>query len=121
MGSISGPSYPGSGGTEDAKFIRCIEGWEPQIHKLWCLCLENITREVHAIAQVEVGAGPVREFTTNYPAENRRRIPTIGQLSINGSVQFWGIPDFVRGIGLSFIPNMQVPTDLTVWGVNWYL
>ena len=53
------------------------------------------------------------EFTTDHLAENRRRIPIIGQLSINSSVQFLGIPDFSRGSGLSFLPNLQAPTDPT--------
>ena len=68
------------------------------------------------IAQVEVGAGTVGEFTTNYLAENGRRIPIIGQLCINGSIQFLGIPDFFRGSGLSFIEKLKSPTDSTGWG-----
>ena len=46
------------------------------------------------------------EFTTNYLAESGHRIPIIGKISINGSVQFLGIPDFVRDSGFSFIENL---------------
>ena len=65
--------------------------------------------------QVEASTGTVVEFRTNCLAENGHIIPNIGQLSINRSVQFWGIPDFVRGSGLSFIEKLQAPTDTTGW------
>ena len=67
-------------------------------------------------AQLEVGAGNMGGFTTNYLAENGRRIPIIGKLYINGSIQFLGIPDFFGGNGLSFIKNLKSPTDSTGWG-----
>ena len=77
MGYIRRSSDSGSGGTEDTKFVQCVDGGETQIHKLWCLGLDNITQEVHLTERVEVGAGTVGEFTTNYLAENGRRIPII--------------------------------------------
>ena len=113
MESIRRNSDPGNGGTEDNKFIWCVDGQGTQIHKLWCLSLVNVTRKVHLTVHVEVGAGPVGEFTTNYLARNGHRITIIGQLSINRSVQFLGIPDFVRGSGFSFIPSLQATTDTT--------
>ena len=100
MGSIYRPSNPGSGGTEDTKFIRCVDGREPQIHELWCLGLDNMTREVHPTAQVEVIAETVGEFMTNYLADKGRRISIIRQLSINGCVKILGITNFSRGSGL---------------------
>ena len=50
------------------------------------------------------------------PFWNGRIVSIIGQLSINGSVQFWGIPDFIRNHGLSFIKDLQAPTITTGWG-----
>ena len=55
----------------------------------------------------------MEEFTTNYLVKNGFRVLIIGQLSINESVQFLGIPNFVRGSGLSLIENLQAPTDPT--------
>ena len=52
----------------------------------------------------------------NYLAENRRRIPIIGQLSINHSVHFLGIRGHGGGSGLSFLTNLQAPADTTGWG-----
>ena len=59
MVSICGPSDTGSGGTEDTKLIWYVDGQDPQIHKLWYLGLDNITREVHTTAKLDVGAGLV--------------------------------------------------------------
>ena len=89
MGSICLTSNPGSGGTKDNEFVRCVNGQENQIHELWCLGLENITYKVHPTARVEVGAVTVGYFMTNYLSENGYRIPIFRQLSINGNIQFW--------------------------------
>ena len=102
MGFIHWHSDPGSRGTKDKKFIQCFYVRETQIHKLWCLGLEDITCKLHPTSRVEIGAVPVGEFINDYLAENGRRILIIRQKSINGSVQFLGIPDFIRGGGFSF-------------------
>ena len=115
MISIRRPSNPGSSSTEDTEFIRCVDGREPQIHKMWCLSLDSIYQEVHPTARVVVISGTVGEFTTDYLAENGCRISIIRQLSINYSVQFLGVPNFIRGSGLLFIPKFQAPADPTVW------
>ena len=116
MGSIRRPYYSVSGGTDDIDFIQCVDGREPQLHEMWCLGLDNVTRKIHLTAQVDIGAGTMGEFTTNCLAENGRIIPIIGKLSINGSVQFLGIPYFVINCGLSFIENLQASNVPTGWG-----
>ena len=103
MGSICWPSNPGSKSNEDTAFIQYIDGWDPHIHKIWCLVLENINCEVHPTAQVEVIPGTVREFVTDYPAGNGRRIQIIGKFSVNNSVQFLGVPNQGGGSVLPFI------------------
>ena len=115
MGSIRQPLNPGISSTKDTAYIQCVDGRESQIHKLWCLGLDNITREVHPTAQVEVVAGLVEDFTTNYLARKRRIILIIYQLYINGGVQFLGIPDFFGRSGLSFLLNLQAPAEPTCW------
>ena len=114
--SIHRPSNPGSGGTKDTKFIWWVDGREPQIHKLWCLRLDSITWEVLPTSQVEVVNGTMEEFTTDYLVKDGRRILIIGQLSINGSVRFLGITDFVRGSWLYFLTNLQAIAEATGWG-----
>ena len=83
---------------------------------MWCLSLDNVTQEIHPTVQVEVGARTVGEFTTNCLAGNGHRIPIIGKLSINRSVELLGIPNFVSNSGLSFIENLQASTVPTDWG-----
>ena len=65
MGYILRTSDSGSGDTKDVDFIWCVDGQEPQLHKMWCLGLDNVTREIQPTAQLEVGAGTVGQFTTN--------------------------------------------------------
>ena len=91
MGTTRRPSYSGSGGTEANDFIQWINGREPHIHELWCLGLDGIIRKFHPTARVELPAGTVREFVTNYLAENGRQIKIIWQISVNKIVQFLGL------------------------------
>ena len=98
-----------SRGSEDIDFIWYVDGRYPQLHKIWSLGLDNVTREIHSTERVEVDNGTVGDITTNYLAENGHRIPIIGRLYINGSVQFLSIPDFIRNSGLLFIENFKLP------------
>ena len=116
MGYIRRPSDSGRGGTKYVDLIPCVDGQEPQIHKMWCLGSNGVTHKIHPTERVEVGARTMGQFTTNYLAENGRRIHIIGKISINGSVKLWGIPNFVRNSRFSFIENLQSPTVPSGWG-----
>ena len=94
IGSIRWTSDSGSGSTEDVEFIRYIDGQDPQINKMWCLGSDGVTSKIHPKAQVEVAAGTVGQFTTNYISGNGRIIPIVGQLSINESVELLDIHCF---------------------------
>ena len=96
MESIRRSSNSGSGGTEDVDFIQCVDSQEPQIHNIWCLSSDGVTRKIHPTMQAEVAAGTVVQFKNNFLAENGCRIPIIGPNFISGSVQLLGIPDFFR-------------------------
>ena len=65
MGSIHSPSDSGNGGTEGVEFIRCVDGQESQMHKIWSIGSDGITREVHPTEQVDVSAGTVGRFLTD--------------------------------------------------------
>ena len=64
--SISWPSDSGSGDAEVPEFTRCVDGQDPQIHEVWDLGKDGVTREIHPTAQVYVSAGVSGEFVTNY-------------------------------------------------------
>ena len=113
MGTIRKPSDYGSGGSETSAFIQCINGRETQINELWCMGLDSIFREVHHIARVDILAGTIGEFFTNYLDLNGRRIAIIGKFSVNGSVQFLGFSDQTLGSGLPYIVNLLDKFDTT--------
>ena len=99
VGSISRPSNSGSGDEDGPEFIRCVDGRDPQIHEVRTFGEDGVMREVHPTARLDVGDGLVREFATDYLTEIWRRVPMFGINSINGSVQWLGVPDFLRTDG----------------------
>ena len=113
MVTIHRPWDSGSWGTDTTAFIQRINGWEPQINELWSLVLDGIYREVHPKARIEVPAGTVEEFVTNYLAENGRQIEIIGEIHINNSIQFLGFSDQAWGSGLPFISNLLAQVQAT--------
>ena len=115
IGTIYRPSDSGSRSTEATDFIQCINGREPKIHELWCLNLDGICREFHPTEHIEDTSGTVREFVTNYLAENGRQIPIIGQLSVNYRVQLLGLSDQAWVSGLPFIANILAHVESTGW------
>ena len=84
------------------------------MHEIWCLSSDRITREVHPTAQLDVSAGVIGQFLSDYLAENGRRIPILGQISINGSVEYLGIPDFHRTSEPFWDDNILAPSSS--WG-----
>ena len=112
--SIRLPYTSASGGVEGTEFIRCLYGQEPQIHEVWDFGSDGITREVRLTARVDVGAGFVGEFLSDYLTESGCRIPIISRISINGSVEHFGVPDFHRTGGTIWAANLLAPRSS--WG-----
>ena len=52
------------------------------------------------------------QFTTNKLAENGRIIPIIGQISINGSAELLGIPDFSEKVDCCLLKTCKHPICL---------
>ena len=92
------------------------------MHEVWALGFNRITREVHLIVQVDVGDGVVGQFSSEYLTENECRITILGKISMNGSVEYFGIPDFHRTDGPTWDDNFLDPCSS--WGdggtnLNW--
>ena len=113
MGPIRQPSDSGSGGTKGFEFIRCVDGREPQMQKIWSLGSDGVTSEFLPTARVDAGDGTVGQLSTNFFAGNGCRIPILSQIFINGSAKILGIPNFHRTSGPMFIENFQAPHDTT--------
>ena len=112
--SIGWPSDSGSGDAEGPKFIRCVDGREPQIHEVWAFVDDGVTREVHPNVRVDFYAGVVGEFLSDYLTESGCRIPIIRRISINGSVEYLGVPGFHRTGGTFWAANLLAPRSS--WG-----
>ena len=66
---------------------------------------DGFTHEVHLIARVDVGSGFVGKFATDYLVPSWRKVPMFGINSINESLKWLGVPDFLRNYGPS-IPQL---------------
>ena len=64
--SIRHQDNSGSGGEDESKFIRCVNGRQPKTHAVWTFGEDGANREVNPTARVDIGAGFVSEFATNY-------------------------------------------------------
>ena len=69
---------------------------------------------MHPYACIEIPAGTAGEFVTDYISENGRRNQIIGELPINGIVQFIRISE-IWGSRLPFITDPRVPDCFSVW------
>ena len=70
VGSIGWTSDSGSGDAKGPEFIRCVDVREPQIHEVWAFGDKGVTREVHLTARVDVSAGFVGEFASEFLTDN---------------------------------------------------
>ena len=115
VGVIRQPSNSGSRSDDRLDFIRCVGGREPQIHKLWTFPEGGITRKVRPFARVDVGDFSGDCFQAYYTTEERRRVTIFGQISINASIEWLGVPiPFYDTSGVPWIDNILVPE--LCWG-----
>ena len=76
------------------------------MHEVWDFGSNGITHDVHPTAQVDVSAGVVGHLLSDYLTENGRIILILSKISINGSIEYLGIPKLHR-------------TGGTIWDDNW--
>ena len=78
----------GRGGEIDIAYIRCIKGWDPEAFELWDFSEDGIC-EVHLYAWFQISDDFVGEtFNSNFLNVQEIRIPFLGCISVNGSVQW---------------------------------
>ena len=120
IGSICRPSYgTGKWAPYPIVFIQCINLREPMANELWSHGLDGLSRDFQPTSRVDILPGTDREFITKYFTNDRRHIRIIDKSSVNGSVQFTGIPE---GWGsssdiMTYIPNTTI-TVQTEGGVG---
>ena len=109
VGYIRQPYNSSSGDEYRPEFIQCVDGREPQIHEVWNFGEDGATREVHSKSQVDVRAGFVGKFATDYLTPSWRRIPMFGLNSINGIFQWLGVTDLPRTDGPPMTDDLLAP------------
>ena len=108
--AIHQPFNSGSGADDELDFIRCVGRIQPEIHKVWTFEDDGITPEVYIFACVDVGAFLVDCFGTNYLAGNGRRFPMYVRKSINESVKWLVVPNFLRNDRPPWADNILCPS-----------
>ena len=116
VGVIHQPFKYGTGADDGLEFIRCNGGQKPEIHEVWTFGDNGITPEVHTFVRVDVSAFIGDCFGTDYLTENGRRVPIFGRKSINGSIEWIGVPSFLRNDGPPWGENILCPSPR--WGVR---
>ena len=72
--------------------------------------------EVHPKERVDVGSRFVGAFVNNYLTPSRRRIPMLGVNSIDGSVQWLGVPALLSTNGTPWTFIILAPSPAWVTG-----
>ena len=80
------------------------------MHEIYCLGSDGVTREFHLTLQIYVRNETVGKIVTQYFTENGRRIPFIGQISVNRSAKLLGIPTDAWRCVFPFLDNVLGPT-----------
>ena len=109
VGVIRQPLKYDNGADDRLEFICCVGGREPQIHEFWIFAEDGIIREVHPFALIDVGNFSGDCFRTAYATEIGRRVSIYGRKSINGSVEWLGVPIPSCGTGVTWTENILVP------------
>ena len=109
VGDIRRPSVSGSVDEDRPYFIYCVDGRHPKIHDVWDFREAGITPEVHPTAHVDVGAFVGEFFATNYLTQTWRRVPMFVRKSMNVSVKWLGVPNFLRNSGPPWTLNLLSP------------
>ena len=82
--AILWPSDSGYGDSDRSKFVRCVDGREPEVHKVLIPGDDKITSKVHPTAQVYFVLWISRDFATNHFTKTGSRTSNFCKKIING-------------------------------------
>ena len=86
-----------------------LAGESPKSQNFGRFSKDVITHEVHPFARIDVSDFYGDFFQTDYSTEVGRRVALKGQRSINGSVEWLGIPAPFCDTGVAWTDNILVP------------
>ena len=107
--------FPGSDAAASSiKYIVCLNVRVPERYEVWSLNAQGV-REVHSIARVNlVDAFREDTFRSTFFNSRRCRIPFIGRISVNGSVEFIRFTDVIADSTLNIISTRNI--SVHPWG-----
>ena len=85
------PPESGCGNADRSKFIRCIEGRDPKVHRVWIWGDDVITTKVYPTAQDDVNPWITRDFATNYFTETGSRTAIFVKKSLMEFLSCWAL------------------------------
>ena len=109
VGATYRPSASVSGDEDGPEFICCADGQQTKIHEVWTFGEDGVTPKVRPTTCVDVGAFVGECFATDCLTPTWRSIPMFGRNYINGSVEWLGIPNFLRNDGPLWNLNLLAP------------
>ena len=112
---IRQPSNYGSRDEYGLEFICCVGGREPQTHELWSFAEDRITRKVHPFAQIYIDNFSGDSFQTAYATEIGRRMSIYFWKSMNGSVEWLGVPAPSCGTGVAWTEISWFLITMGIW------
>ena len=116
VGATHWPSDSGCRDADRSKFNRCVDGREPEVNEVWIWGEYGIAPKVHPTTRVDVEAGVVYKFTTNYHTENGFKTSIFCKKSINGNFESLRVPYPLRTNGPYWIDNILVSIQAWVVG-----
>ena len=109
VGSICRPFAYGSWDEDGPEIICCVDGQHPEIHEVWTFREGGVTPKVHPAACIEIDAFLGECFATENLTPTWCRLPMFGKISINGSVKWLVVPNFLRNDGPPWTLNLLAP------------
>ena len=107
--AIRWPSDSGCGDAYRSKFVRCIDGCNPEVHKGWIWGDDGITPKVRSTVRFDVNPWITRDFATNYFTETGSRTTNFSKnllmevLIFSALLIHWG-PAGSIGLKISCVP-----------------
>ena len=108
MGEIRRHYDSGSEAPDLGAIIQCVNARETMIKELLCHGIDRLCCMVYPTAHIEIHDGNIGGFVTKHLSANGWRNRTVGELSINGSVQFIGLCE-MWGSRLPYIVDYRAP------------
>ena len=106
IGDFRQPPDSGNRAPYPSTFIQCVDSTEPMIHGLWFHGINGLCREVHSTVRIEIPSGTIKKFIAEYLSANGWHNRIIGEISINNSVQFFGLSE-IWGSELLYVANSR--------------